>query len=329
MTGAVLVTGATGGLGLSLVDALVQAGRQVVAVGRRPGSDPRLRSPNVRYLQVDLAGPGASDLCAEVSTVFHCAALSSAWGPPAAFRRANVDATRALLADAAAHGAATFIHVSSPSIYAEMRDRCAITDADLPAATPLNAYAATKLEAERLVLQAGGALRTAVVRPRAIVGPDDAAILPRLATFARGGSVRLPNGGRALVEFTDVRDVVSALLLTEQRIEAVVGRGINISGGEPVSVREVATGLADALGLSLRIRSLPMAVARPLARALETLSSTRPGAPEPRLTRYVLATLAYSQTFDLSFARQSLGWAPDHSGFATLIAQARRLRCAG
>lgn len=323
----VLVTGATGGLGLALVGALAAAGREVVATGRRDGVDPRLRVPGVRYVRADLTDAAAADgLCRDVGTVFHCAALSSPWGPADAFRRANVDATANLLAAASRRGVARLVDVSSPSIYAAMRDRVGIIEADAPADPPLNHYARTKLAAERLVLAADGALRTTAIRPRAIVGPDDAAVLPRLAALARSGTVRLPGGGRALVEFTDVRDVVSALLLAEARMDAVRGRAFNISGGRAVRVRDVAARLANALGVAVRLRSIPLALARPLAALNERISPTRPGSPEPRLTRYTLATLAYSQTFDLSAARHLLGWAPQHDGLATLLGRAAALR---
>lgn len=327
MTGRVLVTGATGGLGLSLVDALAGGAREVVATGRREGADPRLRAANVRYVRGDLADPAAAlHLCRGIDTIFHCAALSSPWGSAAAFRSANVDATANLLAGAARHGVATLVHVSSPSIYAAMRDRVGITEADAPADPALNQYARTKLAAERLVLAADGAVRTAAIRPRAIVGPDDNAVLPRLVALARGGTVPLLNGGRALVEFVDVRDVVAALLLAEERIDWVHGRVVNISGGRPVSARDVSVRLAEALGLEVRLRPVPMAFARPLARVNELLSSTGAVAREPRLTRYTLAALAYSQTFDLSLARELLGWTPRHDGLATLLDHAAALR---
>lgn len=327
MSGRALVTGATGGLGLSLVAALTRAGREVVAVGRRAADDPRLRAPGVRYVRADLGDPeAAASLCDGMRTVFHAAALSSPWGPRSAFERANVMATQALLHHAARAGVGTFVHVSSPSIYAEMRDRLRIAEDDPPAARPLNHYARTKLAAERVVLGAEGALRTVVLRPRAIVGPDDTVLLPRLVELVRRRAVPLPRGGRALVEFTHVHDVVAALLLAERHADAARGLAVNLSGGRPVAVRDVAARLAAVLGTSLRPLPVPMPVAGVLARGTEWLHAAVPGLGEPRLTRYALATLAYSQTFDLTRARRMLHWQPTRDGFAALLGQAERLR---
>lgn len=327
MTGRVLVTGASGGLGLSLVEALTRAERSVTATGRRAGTDPRLCAAGVRYVRADLTDPAAGTaLCEGVETLFHAAALSSPWGPRQGFEQANVAATRYMLGHAARAGVRTFIFVSSPSIYTQMEDRIGISERDPPARRPLNHYARTKLLAERLVLAADGSMRTVVIRPRAIVGPDDTVLLPRLIELVRRRAVPLPRGGRALVEFTDVADVVTGLILAERHAETAHGSALNISGGQPVSVREVAFRLAEALNRDARRINVPMPIARALAWTTEGVYRALPGLGEPRLTRYALATLSYSQTFDLNRARRILQWQPTQDGFATLLREARRCR---
>ena len=108
--------------------------------------------------------------------------------------------------------------VSSPSIFAEFRDRPAIAEHDAPAAPPLNHYARTKLLAERLVLAAGGGgMACCAVRPRALVGAGDRVILPRLVEFARRRSLVLPRRGAALLELTDLRDAAWAICEAEHR----------------------------------------------------------------------------------------------------------------
>ena len=242
-------------------------------------------------MPADLIDPGAAArLCAGQAAVFHAAALSASWGLPAAFVAANVRATAHLLAAARQAGCARFVHVSSPSIYAAMRDRLALTERDPPNPVPLNHYARTKLAAERLVLGAAQpGFATVAIRPRAIVGPDDRVLLPRLAAIAARGRMPLLRGGQALVELTDVRDVVAALLLAETWAEVLSGQAVNVSGGQPVPMREIAGRLAGALGTVLRFVPVPW----PAALAAATLAErvTRPDAPEPVLTRYTLATL--------------------------------------
>lgn len=129
----------------------------------------------------------------------------------------------------------------------------------------------------------------------------------------------LPRGGRALIELTDLRDAAEAILAAEERADGISGRMINVSGGQPIAVRDVALRLADALGQRPRLVDLPIALAEALSRGR---------AKEPVLTRYTLATLAYSQTFDPKPARRLLGWEPLRDALATLLAEARKV-CGG
>jgi nucleoside-diphosphate-sugar epimerase len=321
-----LVTGATGGLGLALTAALVAEGYAVRATGRDRGAAARLTALGAEVVLADLAhDPGAAArLCHGVDVVFHAAALSSPWGRAEDFERINVTATRTLLGAARAAGCEGLVFVSSPSIYAQFRDRIGLTEADPPAARPLNAYARTKLAAERWVLAADAPdFFTVAVRPRALVGPDDQVVLPRLLALVGRGRVPLPRGGRALVEFTDVRDAARSLLLADQRRSTVGGRAFNISGGRPASVRDTAVGLARALDHDLTFVPLPWPLMLAGAAVLEGAAALSPARREPLITPYGVATLAFSQTFDLAGARDGLGYEPRHDANATVLAMAR------
>jgi nucleoside-diphosphate-sugar epimerase len=323
-----VVTGATGGLGVALVAALSAAGRPVVAVGRRGGSDPRLSAPGVRYVRADLSDRTLAQVVMpdDVGTVFHCAALSAPWGRRTDFEAANVDATRNVLHAARVAGADAFVHVSTPSVYAAMRDRVAITERDAPEDPPLGDYARTKLAAERLVLEDQGGMATVAVRPRAIVGPNDAVVLPRLIELVRRGRVPLVAGGSALVEFTDVRDVVDALLAAEANAARAAGSAVNVSGGRPITVRRAAELIAEAVGAKPRFVDMPLGLASAIARAVEAAWPRSGWAGEPAITQYTLATIAHSQTFDLSLARTLIDWTPRRDAVATLVERAEALR---
>lgn len=293
-----LVTGATGGLGRTLVPMLVEAGWAVRATGRRP----RVGGP-IRAL--DLTAGVPADLLEGVDTVFHCAALSSPWGRAAEFEAINVAATRRLVEASGAAGCRRFVQVSTPSIYAEARDRLALTEGSPPARRFANGYAASKWRAERWLADAP--VPVSVVRPRAIVGPDDTVLLPRLMRLIARGRVPLPGGGAALVELTDARDVACALLAAADAPPTTA----NVSGGEPRPVRWIVERVAARLGVPVRIVAVPRRAALAIG-ALAELGGRLTGR-EPQLTRYVAKTLGWSQTFDLSHARAALGWAPRHS----------------
>lgn len=314
-----LVTGATGGLGLTLVPTLLAAGYRVRATGRSAAALDRLAAMGAEPRAADLTDPHALPaLCAGVNVVFHAAALSSPWGPFETFERINVTATRHLLSAAATAGCDGFVFVSSPSIYAAPRDRIDLTESSAPWEPAMNAYAATKLAAERLVLRANGTrMKTVAIRPRAVMGPDDSVLLPRLLRIVQRGRFPLINGGRALVELTDVRDACRALLLADQHRAAAGGQAINISGGKPVSIRALVEALGEVAGRPIRFRPLSVRVAMRAAGVLETVYGLLPGRPEPPVTRYGVAMLAFSQTFDLARAHSLLGYTPAHDPVAS------------
>ena len=314
-----LVTGATGGLGLTLVPTLLAAGYRVRATGRSAAALDRLAAMGAEPRAADLTdGQALPALCAGVNVVFHAAALSSPWGPFETFERINVTATRQLLVAADGAGCDGFIFVSSPSIYAAPRDRIGLTEQSPPEAPAMNAYAATKLAAERLVLAANGPrMKTVAIRPRAVMGPDDSVLLPRLLRIVQRGRFPLINGGKALVELTDVRDACRALLLADDHRVAAAGQAINISGGRPVTIRALVEALGEVAGRPIRFKPVSVGFVMRVAGLLETICGLLPGRPEPPVTRYGVATLAFSQTFDLGRARSLLGYEPHHDAVAS------------
>ncbi len=323
MTRRALVTGATGGLGLALTRTLLDAGYAVRAAGRSPAAITRLRGMGAEVIAGDLFERGPDALCRDIDVVFHAAALSSPWGPEAAFQRANVDLTAALLAAARPAGVGSFVFVSSPSVYARWADQTGLTEDTAWPDRPLNAYARTKGEGERLVLAADAPdFRTVSIRPRAIIGPDDAVLLPRILRLVKRGRFPLFREGRALVELTDARDAARAIMLADVHREAAGGEAINITGGQALPVRDLVHRLGQALDVEVRTVSIPLAVGQALSVGADALCRVLPGRPEPVLTPYTLSTLAWSQTFDLGKARRLLGYEPAHDAVGTALAVA-------
>ena len=315
----VLVTGATGGLGLATVAALRGDGYAVRATGRNVAVAARLNAMGAEFIPADLTDfAGLPGLLDGVDSVIHAAALSSPWGRMAEFHRINVEATLALHETARAQGT-RFVLVSSPSVYARAKDQIGLTeDSSLPRRF-LNAYAATKAEAEGRVMARGGV----VIRPRAIVGPDDQVLLPRFLRLIDKGRFPLVRGGRALIELTDARDVARALILAEQKAPHLGGQVFNISGGRALSVRQTVSAIAEAMGKAVRFRELPFTPVRALTAIGEHIAAAMPGRPEPPMTVYGLCAMAFSQTFDLTRARERLGYAPRHDALDTALSVAR------
>lgn len=316
-----LVTGATGGLGRTLVPLLADAGYEVTATGRDPAAGRALAAAGARFIAAELRDHALDTLVRGQHVVFHLAALSSPWGRTRDFEAINVRVTRALLAAAAKSDCDAFIHASTPSIFAGMRDRLALTNTSAPSQPFANAYAETKYAAEQAVLAANGpSLRTVALRPRAIVGPHDTVLLPRLLRAARRGRMPLPAGGRALIELTDVRDAAAAFLAADRHLASVAGQALNVSGGQPRTLRVLVEKAFSLQGRPVRLVPVPAGVALALARVMEAAYAVWPGRPEPPLTRYSIMSTAYSQTFDLSATCRALRWQPRFSPEEALAA---------
>ena len=311
MGGRVLVTGATGFLGGALLRRLRAEGVGAIGMGRDPQRCAELSAKGAAVLAQDLSlpcPPALPDRLGPVGAVVHCAARSAPHGRMRDFEAANIEATRRTIDLARQLGARRFVFVSSSSVSFAPTDQLDVRESD-PLPDPFNAYARTKREAERLVLEARD-LGPVVLRPRGIYGAGDTALLPRLLRAARRGPLPLLRDGRARIDLTHVDDVVAALLAALSAGGAAEGRVFNITGGEVLPVTQIAAAACASAGVGLRWRRMPLAPLMAVAGLVEQLALLLPSAPEPVVTRYGLALFAYAQSLDLTQAAAGLGWRP-------------------
>jgi long-chain acyl-CoA synthetase len=243
--GPVLITGATGFVGMELlVRILEQTDRDVIALVRAcdneaaqgridevlemllaPGKRPR--RGRVRAQAADLTSPGLGlstmarkRLVGSIGAVVHCAASISFTLALEDARRINVDGTREVLAlakEAFDDGSLDrFVHVSTAYVAGE-RDDCVSEDDGDVGQSFRNTYERTKLEAEELV-RAGG-MPSAILRPSVIVGDSVTGWTPAfnviyfpLQAFARGLFPNVPGDARARLDIVPVDTVADALM---------------------------------------------------------------------------------------------------------------------
>ncbi|TMV52310.1 SDR family NAD(P)-dependent oxidoreductase [Paenibacillus mesophilus] len=308
-----LVTGGTGFLGRRLAMALHDDGWDVTAVGRRPAKGEELRRQGIRFVQADLRDrESISAACAGQDAVFHCGALSASWGAYSAFYESNVRGTEHVIAGCRRHEVARLVHVSTPSVYFGGTNRINVRESDPLPARQASPYAETKRLAELAVLDAcAQGLPAVIIRPRALFGPEDASIIPRLIEANATRGIPLIDGGTALIDLTYVDNAVQAMLLCQAAPESVVGNIYNISNGEPMPFAEAVDLLFGLLKLPVRYRPLPFAAAYAAAALMELSARLLPGDREPLLTRAMAGMLGRSQTLDIGAARRELGYSPN------------------
>jgi nucleoside-diphosphate-sugar epimerase len=312
----VVVTGGTGFLGRHVVWRLAAAGHAVVFSGRNRDAAAQvaaLAGQRVQFAALTHGTESGRIALAECSrgadAIVHCAALASPWGRASAFEQCNVDAVRDVLGICKENGIGKLVHISSPSIYFDFIDRLNVRE-DSPLPPPVNDYARTKRAAEALVLNAH-LPHSIILRPRAIFGPWDNTLLPRLLRLIRIGRVPLLRGGSAMVDMSYVENVVDAVeaSLALPCNPADAAPVFNISNGEPLAIRDLLKRISDAFGLPLNPVDRPYVLVDRIARLMETGARLAPGW-EPPFTRYSLGTIAFSQTLDLSRAKTLLAYRP-------------------
>ncbi len=320
-----MVTGATGFLGGALVRRLhgIDPARPLVAIGRDRGRGDALQREGIAFSALELTDArGTEAALAGAEVVVHAAALSSPWGPRAAFQAANVVASEHVAQACARAGVGRLVHISTPGIYHDGWPHHGIREDDPLPARAVNHYAATKREAEQRVLAicGEGGIPVIVLRPRAIFGQGDTALLPRIANALRRGRLPRVGDGNCLIDMSYIDNVVDAVLLAMAAPPALSGRAYNISNGEPVRIWEVIDRLAGALAVPRPHARISRANALRVATLLEAGHRLFAPRREPALLRYGVDLLSVDMTLDISRARTELGYIP-RIGMADALAR--------
>lgn len=293
----ILVTGASGFVGGSFC--LRHASREdleIRGLGRRACDLPG-------YAPADLTEPLRLDWTPDV--VIHAAARSSPWGSLEEFRRQNVQATRHVLDFCANRGVEKVVFVSSSSVYYRNCDQFDIRE-DTPIGPDyVNHYARTKHEAELLVRGHRGPW--CIVRPRAVFGPRDTVLFPRiLRAAAEGRMISITRPGPPAVGDLIYIDTLSDYLLRAALDPAATG-DFNLTNHEPVVMASLLAELFERLGLPPAGRDVPLAKAMRIAGIVEWAYRILAPWKEPPITRYGVGVLAYSKTFAPEKCRRVLG----------------------
>jgi GDP-4-dehydro-6-deoxy-D-mannose reductase len=251
-----LVTGASGFVGTHLVGHLSSEGDDVIGMDRVSG-DPDL---------LDQEGLTAAFAAARPNAVYHLAGdadVGGSWFHAADTFRANAEGTLNVLAAAREAGVERVLVVGSADEYGRVSGQDIPINENQPLC-PVSPYAASKVAAEYLAVQAGLGYGQEIIRARPFnhLGPGqtDRFIAPALAMrIARNeiaGVEVVPVGNLTPKrDFTDVRDVVRAYRL--MMMHGQPGEVYNICSGIAIPVQELADRLIAMASRPMRLESDP------------------------------------------------------------------------
>jgi len=307
----VLITGATGFLGRALVQRLLDAGHEVATLVRI--NDAGLDKLGVEQQPGDVT---ALDSVIAAATgrdaVIHCAARIGALGRLDDYYDTNVRGTDNVLAACEVADVRRMVFTSCAGVVMDGADLNGVSESQRIAARAPTPYLATKAIAERHVLAANGPqLATVALRPHLLWGPGERLLLPRLASLAKAGRLRLFGDPAKKIDACYVDNAADAHVQALARLEpdaAIAGKVYFITQGEPVSVEGFLNGLLRAAGYPGETRRMSALVARTLAAgagARRALTGT-----EPLVTQDSLALFAQTAWFNIAAARRDLGYAP-------------------
>ncbi|MFO0588148.1 MAG: NAD-dependent epimerase/dehydratase family protein [Polyangiaceae bacterium] len=303
----IFVTGASGFVGGHLTETLSKS-HEVLALARSEKSAAAVAKYGARPVRGELGAVRPEDL-AGVDAVVHAAAFVEEWGTREQFWSANVDGTSQLLDAAKQAGVKRFVHVGTEAAVFDGRDLVGLDETRAYPARHRYLYSETKAEAERRVLAANSeAMTTISVRPRLVWGPRDTSVLPAIVRMAEAGSFAWLDKGRRLTSTTHVANLVEGLTLALTKGRG--GEAYFVTDDGDRTMREFLSALAGTRGVDLGERSIPGAVARPLARTVEGVWRLFRIAKTPPMTRFAIDMMSATVTVRTEKARADLGYAP-------------------
>jgi nucleoside-diphosphate-sugar epimerase len=274
-----LVTGASGFIGSTLIEALSRRGYEVYGLLRGTSSLANLESLRFTKVEGDLNDKASLEQAVRgMDYVFHLAGVVRATHPEV-LTRYNAEGTRNLVEAVAATqtpGAAPIqklVYVSSMAAGGPASSLDAPKTEAEPAA-PVSLYGKSKLQGELEVLKYRDQFPVAIIRPPMVYGPRDKDIFTVIQTVSRRLMPLIKGGtrdGSKYYSLIHARDLCRGIILAAEADTARVPSGevFYLTDGAVYTYRELLLSMARALN----VRPLSISVPQPVVTALAGMFS--------------------------------------------------------
>ncbi|MCD4741513.1 MAG: NAD-dependent epimerase/dehydratase family protein [Desulfobacteraceae bacterium] len=307
----VLVTGGGGFLGKAIVKKLLKKGCSVKSFSRNNYSD--LDKLGVDQIQGDLRNLNqVKDACNNCDIVFHVAAKPGLWGTWDEFFGVNVTGTKNIITACKQHKISRLIYTSSPSVIFNGKDMEGV-DENTPYPEKFEGYySETKAMAEKIVVkETAYDLKTIILRPPFIFGPEDNHIMPSIIERAK----KLKKIGKVddLVDFIYIDNAADAHILAAEKLKSnssLSGNIYFISQDHPVSKWDMADQYLAFAGLPSIKGRVSGSTAYYVGAVFELIYRIFRIKNAPPITRFAAKEAATSHWFNISKAKKELGYVP-------------------
>lgn len=309
----VFVTGAGGFLGFAICQRLLAAGIEVVGFAR--GHYPKLIKLGVDMRQGDISDfASVKQAMQGCDLVFHVASKAGVWGSKQSYFSPNVDGAANIINACKAVNIHRLIYTSTPSVTFAGVDENGINESAPYATEYLNYYGESKAIAEAMVLKANHSmLKTTALRPHLIWGPNDPHLVPRVIERAKAGRLKLVGHQDKLVDTIYVDNAAYAHILAAVDLVGAAnsaGKAYFLSNDQPITMAAMLNQILACVDLPPVSKRVPASVAYAAGVLLETVYGLLNKQQEPIMTRFVARQLSTSHYFDISAAKQYLGYQP-------------------
>jgi dihydroflavonol-4-reductase len=306
-----VITGASGHVGINLIENLKARNRKVRAVTHKNNSV--LAGLGIELVAADVLDPDSLMRAFKgADVVYHLAAhisiLMNEWEQCC---KLNIEGTQNVILACRKVGVKRLVHFSSIHALSQHPLDVVLDESrNFVKSTGCPPYDHSKAEAEKIVRQAiDNGMNAIIINPTGILGPNDyqpSLFGEALINMATGKYPVLVSGG---FDWVDVRDVVEGAIRAEQQSQA--GAAYLLSG-HYVSVRDMAKMAAGILGKRATQLICPMGPARLCAPVVTVVA--RMTGQRPLFTTASLKALICNKHISHARATRDLGYNPRPMG---------------
>lgn len=196
-----LVTGSEGFLGREIINNLLKNDFEVIGLD--------IKTTTIEDSRYTFVNSGISKDCLinlpyEPNVIIHTASSLPYGGTSNTFKLNNIETAR-IISEYAAEKAIFVVEVSSSSVYGKPTHVPVTKDSRL---NPLDEYAKSKIECERILINNLKSENLAIIRPRTILGAQRAGIFDIFFKMINlNVPIPLPNAGNQIIQFVHVKDL--------------------------------------------------------------------------------------------------------------------------